>query len=228
MSQEVTFYIDDKPVKARLGDKILWAALDNGIYIPNLCAIREQELPFGACRLCFVEIEGRSLPVTACTEPVTEGMHVSTRSELVDQLRRTALELLLSHHDTDCKRCFRNGSCGLQHLSKTLKVPLKPKRLRQLPIEMPIDNSHDRIVLNPNRCVLCGKCIWVCNEQEKIGAIDFVFRGLSTRVAPFGLEPLAESACTGCERCADICPTGALIRKEPASSEKGQAPEVPS
>jgi len=219
MSQKVTFFIDGKPLKARPGDKILWAALDNGIYIPNLCAIREQELPFGACRLCFVEIEGRPLPVTACTEPVAEGIHVITRSERVDQLRRTALELLLSHHDTDCKHCTKNRSCGLQYLSKVLKVPLKPKRLRQLPTEMPIDSSHDRIVLNPNRCVLCGKCIWVCKEQEKIGAIDFVLRGLSTRIAPFGLEPLAESACTGCEKCVDICPTGALTRKEASSLE---------
>ncbi len=222
MSDEVTFYLDGKPVKAAAGEKILWAALDNGVFIPHLCAVRERKEAFGACRLCFVEVEGRNLPVLACSEPVTAEMRVQTRSERVDRLRKTALELLLSHHDVDCKNCARNGSCALQRLAKELKVPLRPKRFRQLPTEMPVDDSHPEIVLNPNRCVLCGKCVWVCNEVEKAGALDFVFRGLKTRVAPFRLEPLAESGCTGCMRCVEICPVGAITRKEDTAPAPGQ------
>ncbi len=224
MSEEVSFFIDDKPVQARAGEKILWAALDHGIDIPHLCAEREREEPFGACRLCFVEVEGRDLPVLACSEPVVAGMRVQTRSDRVDRLRKTAFELLMSHHDLDCKNCARNRSCALQHLAKTLKVSLRPKRLRKLPTEAPIDDSHPAIVLNPNRCILCGKCVWVCNQVGESGVLDFVFRGLRTRVAPFRLEPLAESACDDCMRCVDVCPVGALTRKTAPSESASVTP----
>ena len=223
MSEEVSLFIDDKPVQARAGEKILWAALDHGIDIPHLCAEREREEPFGACRLCFVEVEGRDLPVLSCSESVVSGMRVQTRSERVDRLRKTAFELLMSHHDLDCKNCARNRSCALQDLAKMLKVSLRPKRLRKLPTEVPVDDSHPAIVLNPNRCILCGKCVWVCNQAGESGVLDFVFRGLRTRVAPFHLEPLAESACDDCMRCVDVCPVGALTRKE-APSESSSVP----
>jgi formate dehydrogenase major subunit/NADH-quinone oxidoreductase subunit G len=219
MSEEVTFFIDDAPFKARAGEKILWAALDSGIGIPHLCAEREREEPFGACRLCFVEVEGRELPVLACSEPVAAGMRVRTRSERVDRLRKTAFELLMSHHDLDCKNCARNGSCALQRLAKTLKVSLRPKRFRKLPTEAPVDDSHPAFVLNPNRCILCGKCVWICNRIGESGILDFVFRGLRTRVAPFRLEPLGAFACEECMRCVDICPVGALTRKGPPSKQ---------
>ena len=234
MNERVTLTIDDRTVEAEAGTKVLWAALDAGIFIPNLCAMRERETPFGACRLCFVEVEGRDLPVTACSETVAEGMVVHTRSERVDRLRRSALELLLSHHDLDCRNCPSNRICALQDLAKTLKVRLVPKRMRKLPTEMPVDDSHPEIVLNPNRCVLCGRCIWVCRDVEKSGALDFVFRGLKTRIAPFRLEPLADSPCTGCLRCVDVCPVGALSRKgtagggstEPRTEEADGAAEA--
>ncbi|MEW6443502.1 MAG: 2Fe-2S iron-sulfur cluster-binding protein [bacterium] len=213
MESRVTFYLDDRPVTARAGEKILWAALDAGIYIPHLCAIRERTEPFGACRLCFVEVEGRDAPVTACSEPVRRGLRVRTRSERVDRLRRTAFELLMSRHDLDCRNCPANKSCALQQIAKELKIPLRPKRLRKLATEMPVDSSHPEIVLNPNRCVLCGRCVWVCRSVLNHGALDFVLRGLETRVAPFRMEPLAETACTGCAKCADVCPVGALRRK---------------
>lgn len=223
MDESVTIYIDDQPVQARPGEYLLWAALDAGIYIPHLCAIREREFPFGACRLCFVEVEGRDAPVTACSEPVRKGLRVRTRSERVDRLRRTAFELLMSHHDLDCKNCLANRSCELQRLAKFLKVPLKPKRLRTLPTAIPVDDSHPEIVLNPNRCVLCGKCVWVCQHVLKTGALDFVLRGLQTRVAPFRMEPLAQTICTGCGACADVCPVGALRRRPKPKAAPGEA-----
>ena len=226
MSEQVSFSLDDRPVRARAGEKILWAALDNGIRIPHLCAERQRAEPFGACRLCFVEVEGRNLPVLACSEAVAEGMRVYTRSERVDRLRKTAFELLMSHHDLDCKNCVRNGSCALQQLAKTLKISLRPKRLRKLPTEAPIDDSHPDIVLNPNRCILCGKCVWVCSRAGNSGVLDFVFRGLRTRVAPFRLEPLSRFDCKECLRCAEICPVGALTQREAPSDSVSVPPSA--
>ena len=221
MSKRVSFTIDDRSVEAEEGSMLLWAALDAGFFVPHLCAMRERDPAFGACRLCFVEVEGRDLPVTACSEPVKAGMRVMRRSERVDRLRRTGLEMLLSHHDLDCKRCAANGSCALQDLARRLKVKLVPRRLRKLPAEVPVDSSHPDIVLNPNRCVLWGRCVWVCREVEKSGTLDYVFRGIKTRVAPFLLEPLAESTCDGCLRCVEVCPVGALTRKSAEEAPVG-------
>jgi len=226
VEKKITFYVDDQPVEADPGAKILWAALDAGFFIPHLCALRERDPAFGACRMCFVEVESRPLPVTACSETIEEGMRVYTQSDRVERLRRTALEMLLSHHDLNCKKCPANGRCGLQGLAKKLKVPLVPKRIRKIPRDMSVDESHPHIILNPNRCVLCGKCVWVCQEKEKSGTLDFVFRGLKTRVGPFLLEPLAGSSCTSCLKCVEVCPVGALSEKEPsavsASAETGE------
>lgn len=188
-------------------------ALDNSVYIPNLCAIREADLPFGACRLCFVEIEGRKSLVTACSEPVEEGMVVHTRTPQVDRLRRTAFELLLSHHHLDCRNCPKNKNCELQRIASRLGFKLKLQRFRPIPRSLPIDSSHPLFIYNPNKCVLCGKCVWVCQEHG-IGAIDFAFRGIDTRVSTFDNVPLIDSKCDSCLQCVDVCPVGALVRKD--------------
>ncbi len=188
-------------------------ALDNSVYVPNLCAIREADLPFGACRLCFVEIEGRSSPVTACSEPVEEGMVVHTRTPRVDRLRRTAFELLLSHHHLDCRNCSKNKNCELQRIAFRLGFKLKLQRFRPIPRSLPIDSSHPLFIYNPNKCVLCGKCVWMCQEHG-IGAIDFAFRGIDTRVSTFDNVPLIDSKCDSCLQCVDVCPVGALVRKD--------------
>jgi len=126
----VSLTIDGKAIKAREGQKVLWAALDNGIYIPNLCAIRKASEPFAGCRLCFVEIEGRNGPVTSCTEPVAEGMVVNTQGPRAKRLARTALELLLASHPVDCAHCAKNRSCELQKLCSFLGVKLNTKRFK--------------------------------------------------------------------------------------------------
>ena len=228
MSEEISFFIDDKPVQARAGEKILWAALDNGIDIPHLCAEREREEPFGACRLCFVEVEGRDLPVLACSEPVVAEMRVQTRSERVDRLRKTAFELLMSHHDLDCKNCARNRSCALQHLAKTLKVSLRPKRFRKLPTEAPVDDSHPDIVLNPNRCILCGKCVWVCNQAGDPGSSILSSEACERGWLPFVWSrwpsPPAMTACVA-STYARSGPSRGRSRKDrlKAKGERGQA-----
>jgi bidirectional [NiFe] hydrogenase diaphorase subunit len=214
----VRLTIDGVEVVAAKGERILWAALDNGIYIPNLCAIREADLPYGACRLCFIEIEGKSSPVTACSEPVADGMVVHTNTPRVDRLRRTAFELLLTHHSIDCKNCAKNRHCELQNIASRLRLKLKPERFRPVPRSLPVDSSHPLFFYDPNRCILCGKCVWVCNERGS-GVLDFTFRGMDTRVSTFGGVPLAETSCTSCLECVQVCPVGSLVLKDNTDKE---------
>jgi len=220
LMDQVKLTIDGVEVVAAEGEKILWVALDNGIYVPNFCAIREADLPYGACRLCFVEIEGKSSPVTACSQPVAEGMVVHTRTPRVDRLRRTAFELLLSHHSLDCKNCAKNRHCELQNIASRLKLKLKPGRFRSIPRSSPVDYSHPLFFYDPNRCVLCGKCVWICNERGS-GVFDFAFRGIDTRVSTFGDVPLAETKCSSCLECVQVCPVAALVLKD--NLDKGEA-----
>lgn len=210
----VSLTIDGKEIRAVEGDRILWAALDNGIHIPNLCAIRERSEPFASCRVCFVEVEGIDMPVTACTTPVREGMVVNTRGPKALRLARTSFELLLSNHPVDCTHCPRNGSCELQKIAKQLGVKLKTKRFRKVLRNLPIDSSSPTFVYDPNKCVLCGKCVWVCEDELGIGAIGFAHRGFRRRVTTFGDEPIGSSSCQGCGACVDVCPAGALAFKE--------------
>ena len=192
---------------------MLWAALDNDIYIPNLCAMRERSEPFASCRLCFVEIEGRDRPVTACTTPVAEGMIVNTRGAKALRLSRTAFELLLASLPLDCAHCPKSGSCEIQKIAKHLKVKLTSKRFRKTPRELPIDSSSPLFIYDPNKCVLCGKCVWICQERLGIGAIGFARRGFQRMVTTFANEPIIESRCQGCGECVKVCPVGALVFK---------------
>ena len=207
----LTLTIDGIEVKAREGEIVLWAALDAGIYIPNLCALRNESLPFGDCRLCFVEIERRGL-VTACTEPVREGMVVYTKTPQVNRLRRTAAELIIASHKVDCRNCAKNRHCELQKIAAYLGIKLKSQRLRKMPKELPIDSSHPLFTFDPNKCVLCGKCVRVCAKQG-VGAIDFSRRGFDARISTFDNIPLIESNCTSCGECVAVCPVGALVPK---------------
>ncbi len=199
-------------MKAREGERLLWVALDHGIYIPNLCAIREADLPYGGCRLCFVEIEGKKVPVAACSQPVENGMVVHTDTPKVKQLRRTAFELLLSHHHLDCAHCPKNKKCELQRIAAREGFKLKLDRLRRIPRDLPIDSSHPLFTYDPNKCVVCGKCVWVC-QKRGIGAIDFAYRGLDTRVSTFDNMPMADAKCDSCLECVKVCPVGALVEK---------------
>ena len=153
-AKSVSLTIDGKTIRAAPDEKVLWAALDNDIYIPNLCAIRERSEPFASCRLCFVEIEDEDVPVTACTTPVAEGMVVNTKGAKALRLARTALTLLLASHPVDCAHCPKNGSCELQRIAKHLGVKLKTKRFRKILPELPVDSSSPLFIYDPNKCVL--------------------------------------------------------------------------
>jgi formate dehydrogenase major subunit/NADH-quinone oxidoreductase subunit G len=211
--KNISLTIDGKNIKAHEGDKILWAALENGIYIPNLCAIREKMQPAASCRLCFVEVEGEEEPIPTCTEPVKEGMVVNTRGKNALRLARTAAELILASHPVDCGHCLKNRSCELQRIAKHLGIKLKTKRFRKLERNLPIDESGSVFNYDPNKCVLCGKCVWVCRELLEIGAIGFTRRGFKRMVSTFQDKPIAESICNQCAECVKVCPVGSLTFK---------------
>jgi bidirectional [NiFe] hydrogenase diaphorase subunit len=211
--ENISLTIDGKTIKAKEGQKILRAALENGIYIPNLCAIQEKTPPSASCRLCFVEVEGEKEPVVACTEPVKEGMVVHTRGKNALRLARTSAELILASHPVDCGHCQKNRSCDLQRIAKHLGIKLITKRFRKLERNLPIDESSPLFTYNPNKCVLCGKCVWVCQEKLGIGAIGFTRRGFKRIVSTFQGRPFGESTCGQCTECVKICPVGSFTFK---------------
>lgn len=209
----ISLTIDGRVIQVSPGKSVLWAALDNGVYIPNLCAMRGAERPDASCRLCFVSIKGNSQPVTACTEPVQEGMVVSTRDPASLRLVRSGFELIMASHPVDCAHCPANRhSCELQKIARHLGSSLKSRRLSSLIKELPVDDTSPLFIYNPNRCVLCGRCILVCRSQAT-GAIGFIRRGFERKVGTFNDGPLGRSGCSDCGECVRVCPAGALAFK---------------
>jgi len=209
----VSFTIDNKKINAREGENLLWAALDNGVYIPNLCALMDKPEPEASCRLCFVEVEGKEQPVTACTEPITKDMMVNTRGAKALRLARTAFELLMASHPVDCAHCLANRSCELQKIAHHLGVKLKSKRFKKLLRELPIDYSNPQFVYDSNKCVLCGRCVWVCRKHLGVNVLGFAHRGFERALTTFADEPIGVLRCQECRECVTVCPTGALVLK---------------
>lgn len=207
-----TITIDGREIKAKSGANLLWTALDNGINIPNLCSLRDIARPPASCRLCYVEITGRDNPVTSCTETVLDGMSVTTNNPQIYRLRKFSFELLMSRHTIDCGHCIKNRKCELQQIARSQHFPVLGKRFNRLATDFAIDNSHPLIIFDPNKCVLCGRCVHVCQSHGN-GVLDFAHRGINTSVSTFSGIPLAESNCNACLSCTEVCPTGALYEK---------------
>ncbi len=210
----VTLTIDGKKINAHAGEKLLRVALDNGIYIPNLCYIEDKPEQSASCRLCFVEVEGKKDPVTACTAEVAEGMVVNTRGEKSLELALAGFELLMASHALDCAHCPANGVCELQKIAKHLKASLKTKRFRYLLRELPVDDSNPLFTYDPNKCVLCGRCIWACRHDVQSGVFGFAHRGFERVMTTFADEPIGKEQCLDCHKCVEVCPTGALSFKD--------------
>jgi NADH-quinone oxidoreductase subunit G/NADP-reducing hydrogenase subunit HndD len=203
----LTFEADGRTVQARKGETILTALRREGIRVPTLCHM-EGLPPTGACRLCVVEVEGPGNLVASCSFPATEGMKIRTNSPRVVQARRTIVELLLGSHPDDCLYCGRNGRCELQTLAQDLGVRQRSHRAR--PALKELDVSSPSIRRDPNKCILCGRCVRVCEEVQAVGAIDFIGRGSESRVGTAFERGLNVSTCVNCGQCILVCPTGAL------------------
>lgn len=206
--------VDNQEIETREGKTLLQACLDNQIYIPNLCFLENVERPSASCRMCFVEIEGIKQPVPSCTVQVRDEMVVKTDTPGVRQLQRTALRLLLSVHDVDCKNCHANKNCELQNIAKFLKVGLKPKRLERYLKETQIDETHPFLNHYPNRCVLCGKCVHICRGKHGQSVLTFAKRGFDTVISTYSVTDVSSLACSDCGTCVKACPVGALALKE--------------
>ncbi len=210
----VKLTIDGKEVQADEGKSLLEVCTDNGIFIPSLCFLKEMTNPPASCRLCFVEVEGLPKPVPSCRQSPAEGMVVRTDTELVRRLQRSALQLLLSAHHVDCRNCHANKRCALQNIAKFLGVGLKPKRLEPLAMEFPQEREHPNFIYDPYKCVLCGRCIFVCRKRTGYGVLTFARRGIDTVVSWFGADGPDSPPCDRCGECVNACPVGALKSKE--------------
>jgi len=205
--------INGKEVEAKKGATVLEAAIGAGIYIPTLCYDPGLK-PYGGCRLCVVEIEGMKGLVSSCTTPATNGMVVYTETPILDQSRRITMELITVNHHGDCLTCAKNQDCELLKIARYLGIEQEHiDRLRKSTQVLPLDESHPAFIRDPNKCILCGKCVRACHEIASVGAIDMAFRGNSAKVATFGDKPIAESICKSCGECVARCPTGALVPK---------------
>ncbi len=204
---ELTIEANGRTLQATKGETILTALRRGGIHVPTLCHV-EGLTPTGACRLCVVEVDGARNLVPSCSYPVADGMRIKTDSPRVIQARRTLVELLLANHPDDCLFCGRSGSCQLQGLSQTLGV--RQRRYHGVKIERDMDVSSPSIVRDPDKCVLCGKCVRVCEEIQSVAAIDFIGRGSRAFVGTAFDKGLNVSSCINCGQCVVACPTGAL------------------
>jgi len=217
MPQQISIRIDGEVCTATEGQTIFQVAHANGKYIPSLCHL-EGVSSSGSCRLCLVEVSGVSRLLPACTTPIQSGMSVTTNSEKLAHHRLMALELLFVEGNHICAVCVSNGHCELQALAQSLGLdhvsfPYNyPRR--------PVDLSHPRYVLDHNRCILCSRCVRVCDEIEGAHVWNIASRGINSRLVAELDRPWGESqSCTSCGKCVQVCPTGALVEKGYAVEE---------
>jgi NADH-quinone oxidoreductase subunit G/NADP-reducing hydrogenase subunit HndD len=206
----VTIEVNGRSVEAQQGETLLTAIRRAGIRVPTLCHM-EGLSPTGACRVCVVEVEGLRGLVPSCAYPVAAGMKVHTHSARAVQARRTIVELLLANHPDDCLYCVRNRNCQLQSLADELGV--RQRRFAGERNRHFLDMSSPSILRDPAKCILCGKCVRVCEEIQGVAAIDFIGRGSRAKIGTAFDEGLNVSGCVNCGQCAVVCPTGALTEQ---------------
>jgi iron-only hydrogenase group A len=199
---------------AESGETILTVAQREGCKIPTLCHLKQLS-PTGSCRMCVVEVDGARSLAPACAMPVFDGMKVQTNSPRVRRARKTIIELLIANHPPECLTCVRNLGCELQTLAGEYGV--RSERYVGERRRAKIDIANPAIERDPEKCILCGRCVRICHEVQEVGAIDFVRRGFQSYVAPAFDRSLNTVACVDCGQCIVVCPVGALREK---SSQK--------
>ena len=217
MAQQISLRIDSQLCTATQGQTIFEVAKANDRYIPSLCHMEGLSSP-GACRLCLVEVAGVGRLLPACTTPVQAGMSVATDSDKLAHNRLMALELLFIERNHICAVCVSNGHCEMQSLAQTLGMT--HVRFPYNYPKLPVDASHPRWVLDHNRCILCSRCVRVCDEIEGAHVWDIAARGINSMLVAELDKPWGEAAsCTNCGKCVQVCPTGALVEKGHAVEE---------
>ncbi|NBK20477.1 MAG: ferredoxin [Spirochaetia bacterium] len=206
--------INGIPVEVETGTSVLNAAKAAGVRIPTLC-YHDDLVPFGSCGLCIVKQEGSAKILRACATPVNEGLSVITHDPELFEVRKTILELILSTHPSTCLTCIRNGECELQDLAAEFGIREQPFEVRLN--DSPKDTSSASIVLDPSKCIKCGRCVQVCQDLQGTFALEFIGRGDGTCMAPAAMLKLEDSPCVKCGQCAAHCPVGAIYEKDEIS-----------
>ncbi len=210
----INLTINNKAIQVEDGTTIFEAAKLNNILIPHFCYM-ENVHQIGSCRICVVEVEGGKTLMASCVTAATEGMIVHTNSERVRSVRKVIFELMLSDHPKECLSCWRNQNCELQDLGNLIQ--LTEFRYEGAKSKDVIDSSSPSIVRDSSKCILCRRCVTVCNEIQGVGLMNPHHRGFSTFIGPSEDELLGESICTNCGQCVLVCPVGALKEKDATS-----------
>jgi iron-only hydrogenase group A len=204
----VKLEVNGRSIEAEKGETILSALNRHGLHVPTICSMKDLS-PSGACRMCVVEVEGSENLVPSCSFPIEGPMIIMTHSPRVLRARKTNVELLLSNHPDDCLYCERSGSCELQSLSEDLNI--RERRIPGKRSPHKIDKSSPAIIRDPSKCILCGRCVRICEEIMATSSLDFAHRGNELKISTTLAKPLNYSNCTSCGQCLVACPTGALI-----------------
>ena len=213
----VTLQVDERDMTAHASQSIIEVCQENGIPLPRLCHV-EGLSKWGGCRLCMVEIEGQTRLWAACTTLVAEGMKVTTQSDRLRRYRRTIVELLFAERNHVCSVCVSNGHCELQSMAQQcgvdhVRVPYRSARYH-------LDGTHPHFRLDQNRCVLCTRCVRVCEEIEGAHTWDVMGRGVECQIIADLAQNWGDSeSCTSCGKCVQVCPTGALVRHGTSAGE---------